>query len=93
MAITVKTLIPSKQMEAAQTIQYTAPAQGKAIIDKFTATNTTGSPAIITVNLYSPLTTVGANATGKRSRDHLTMIKSLENERAEFKLSSEHNGE
>ena len=60
MAITVKTLIPSKQMEAAQTIQYTAPAQGKAIIDKFTATNTTGSPAIITVNLYSPLTTVGA---------------------------------
>ena len=79
-------------MEAAQTIQYTAPAQGKAIIDKFTATNTTGSPAIILVNLYSPLTTVGADNI-KRSRDHLTMIKSLENERAEFKLSSEHNGE
>jgi len=46
-----KALIPSKQMEAAQTTQYTVPTTAKAIIDTFTATNTSASAAIISVNL------------------------------------------
>ena len=58
MAITVKTLIPSKQMESTQTTQYTAPSQGKGVIDKFTATNTTVSSATITVNIVPSSGTV-----------------------------------
>ena len=63
MAITIKTLISSKQMEAAQTTQYSAPSAGRAIIDKFTATNTTGTVATITVNLLPSGGTVGAENT------------------------------
>jgi hypothetical protein len=61
MSITIKALILSKQMEAAQTTQYTAPSAGRAVIDKFTATNTTGSTATITVNLIQSLASVGAS--------------------------------
>ena len=39
MAVTPKVLIPAKQAENVQTAQYTATAV-KAIIDKFTVTNT-----------------------------------------------------
>ena len=39
MTVTVKTLVPPKQMEATQTTQYTATA-AKALIDKATVTNT-----------------------------------------------------
>lgn len=50
MTITVKNIIPRKQAENSQTTQYTA-SNCKAVIDKFTATNTTGSPVTISVNL------------------------------------------
>ena len=50
MAVTVKTLIPAKEAENAQTAQYTA-VNCRAIIDKFTATNTSGSNATLSINL------------------------------------------
>lgn len=40
MTVTVKVLVPAKQAENVQTTQYTA-TDCKAIIDKFTVTNTT----------------------------------------------------
>ena len=49
MAITYKALVNSKEMEAANTIQYTAPAESRAIIDKMTATNTSGLAAVVSV--------------------------------------------
>jgi hypothetical protein len=52
MTVTAKPLIGSKQMEAAQTTQYTA-VNCTAIIDKFTATNTSASNAVVSVNLVS----------------------------------------
>ena len=52
MSITVKNIIPPKQAEASQTTQYTA-INCKAIIDKFTATNTSGSNVTISVNLVA----------------------------------------
>jgi hypothetical protein len=59
MSVTAKPLIGSKQMEAAQTTQYTA-TNCTAIIDKFTATNTSASNALISVNLVSVGGTAGA---------------------------------
>lgn len=50
MAVTPKTLIPAKQAEAGQTTQYTA-VNCTTIIDKFTATNTSGGNVTLTVNL------------------------------------------
>lgn len=50
MAVTVKALIPAKQAENTQTTQYTA-TNCRAIIDKFTATNTSGSNVTISVNI------------------------------------------
>lgn len=52
MTVTAKPLIGSKQMEAAQTTQYTANLC-TTIIDKFTATNTSAANAVISVNLVS----------------------------------------
>lgn len=52
MTVIAKPLIGSKEMEAAQTTQYTA-VNCTAIIDKFTATNTSASNAVISVNLVS----------------------------------------
>ena len=49
MATTVALLIAAKQAEAAQTAQYTAIGV-KAIIDKFTATNTSASNVTLSVN-------------------------------------------
>jgi len=43
--VTAKPIIPSKQAESAQTPQYTTPAGVRTIIDKFTATNTSGATA------------------------------------------------
>lgn len=52
MSVLVKTLIQSKQAEAAQTTQYTA-TNCKTIIDKFTATNTSGANVTLGVNLVA----------------------------------------
>jgi hypothetical protein len=52
MAVTVKTLITAKQAEAVQTGQYTA-VNCRAIIDKFTATNTAAGNVTISVNLIA----------------------------------------
>jgi predicted phage tail protein len=59
MAVTPKVLIPPKQAEAAQTAQYTA-TNVRAIIDKFTVTNTSGANAAISVNLVTSGGTAGA---------------------------------
>jgi hypothetical protein len=70
MTITVKVLIPAKTVEAAQTRQYTA-TNVTTIIDKFTATNYSGSAATISVNLVT--------AAGTASNDNLiTKTKSLQ---------------
>jgi hypothetical protein len=53
MAVVVKELIPAKQAESIQTDQYTATG-AKAIIDKFTVTNTSASNVFISVNLIEP---------------------------------------
>jgi vancomycin resistance protein YoaR len=50
MTVTVKNLIPAKQAENVQTTQYTA-SNCKAIIDKFTATNTSAANVSLSVNL------------------------------------------
>jgi hypothetical protein len=52
MAVTVKVLVPAKTAENSQTTQYTASGV-TAIIDKFTATNYTGTAATISVNLVT----------------------------------------
>ena len=52
MGVLVKTLIPAKQAENAQTTQYTA-TNAKAIIDKFTATNTSAGNVTLSVNLVT----------------------------------------
>ena len=58
MAVTVKVLIPAKQAEAVQTAQYTATAV-KAIIDKFTVTNTSAGNVTLSVNLVTVSGTAG----------------------------------
>lgn len=50
MSVLIKTLIQAKQAENAQTTQYTA-TNCKAVIDKFTATNTTAANVTLSVNL------------------------------------------
>ena len=52
MTVTVKVLVPPKQMEATQTTQYTA-TNAKAIIDKATATNTDTVNRTFSVNLVT----------------------------------------
>lgn len=56
MTVTVKVLVPAKYAENSQTTQYTATGV-TTIIDKFTATNISGSAATISVNL---VTTAGS---------------------------------
>jgi hypothetical protein len=58
MAVTVKVLIPAKQAENSQTAQYTATAV-RAIIDKFTVTNTSAGNVTLSVNLVTVLGTAG----------------------------------
>jgi hypothetical protein len=52
MTVTVKNLVPSKDVASSQTTQYTATGV-TAIIDKFTATNYSASAATISVNLVT----------------------------------------
>lgn len=52
MTVTVKVLIPAKQAENSQTTQYTA-TNVRAVIDKFTATNTTTNNVTLSVNLVA----------------------------------------
>lgn len=51
MGVTMKLLVERKQAENAQTAQYTTPVGTKAVIDKFTVTNTSGAVAALSVNL------------------------------------------
>ena len=50
MAVKVKCIIPSKQLEAAQTNQYIA-TNSKTMIDKVTVTNTTSAAVTFSCNL------------------------------------------
>ena len=50
MAVITKELIASKNAETSQTTQYTA-SNVKAVIDKFSATNTSGSVINFSINL------------------------------------------
>ena len=69
MTVTAKNLVPAKTVEATQSTQYTANGV-TTIIDKFTATNYSGSAATISVNLIT--------ATGTASNDNLIVkAKSL----------------
>ena len=52
MTVTVRVLVPPKQMEAVQTTQYTATSV-KAIIDKATVTNTDTVNRTFSVNLVT----------------------------------------
>jgi hypothetical protein len=52
MTVTVKVLVPAKYAESTQTVQYTSVGV-TAIIDKFTATNISATPATISVNLVT----------------------------------------
>ena len=52
MGVTVSNIIARKQAENTQTTQYTS-TNAKTIIDKFTGTNTTGSPVTLSVNLVA----------------------------------------
>lgn len=60
MSITIKVLIPPKQLEATQTTQYTA-TNCKAIIDKCTITNTSAINITVSVNLVTVGGTPGAS--------------------------------
>lgn len=50
MAVTIKNIIPRKQMENAQTTQYTA-QNVTTVIDKFTVSNTSVANVTFSVNL------------------------------------------
>jgi hypothetical protein len=52
MAVSIKVLIPAKQAENTQTTQYTA-TNCKALIDKFTVTNTTAGNVTFSCNLVT----------------------------------------
>jgi hypothetical protein len=52
MTVTVRSIIPAKQAENAQTTQYTA-TSATTIIDKMTATNTTTANVLLSVNLVA----------------------------------------
>lgn len=53
MTVTPKVLIAAKQAANTQTTQYTAPVATKAVIDKFTVTNTSANAASLSVNLVT----------------------------------------
>jgi hypothetical protein len=65
MTVSIKVLIPAKQAENSQTTQYTA-TNCKAIIDKFTITNTSAGNVTISVNL---VTVSGSPATSNLVMD------------------------
>lgn len=53
MTVSLVSLIPAKEAENAQTVQYTAQTGVRAVIDKFTATNTDTANQTISVNLIA----------------------------------------
>jgi hypothetical protein len=59
-AVTLKVLVPPKQLENSQTSQYTA-TNVKAIIDKATVTNTSASNVTLSVNLVTVSGSAGAS--------------------------------
>jgi hypothetical protein len=59
MTVAIKVLIPAKQAENAQTTQYTA-TNCRALIDKFTITNTSAANVTISVNLVTSGGSAGA---------------------------------
>jgi hypothetical protein len=62
MTVTARNLVPAKLIEDTQTTQYIVPTNASAtIIDKFTATNISGSTATISVNLVTGSDTPGDN--------------------------------
>jgi hypothetical protein len=58
MTVTIRALIGAKQLESAQTTQYTASGV-RAIIDKATVTNTSGANVALSVNIVASGGTVG----------------------------------
>lgn len=60
MAVTARVLVPPKQLENAQTAQYTA-TNVRAIIDKATVTNTSASNVTLSVNLVTVSGSAGAS--------------------------------
>lgn len=58
MTVTVAVLVPAKTAENVQTTQYTS-SNVTTIIDKFTATNYSGTAATISVNLVTSGDTAG----------------------------------
>ena len=60
MTVSIKVLIPPKQAENSQTTQYTA-TNCKAIIDKFTITNTSAGNVTMSVNLVTSGGSAGAS--------------------------------
>jgi hypothetical protein len=60
MTVIVKVLIPAKQAENSQTTQYTA-SNVRAIIDKFTVTNTSANNVTFSCNLVTFGGTAGAS--------------------------------
>ena len=60
MTVTVKVLIPAKQAENSQTTQYTA-VNVRAIIDKFTVTNTSANNVTFSCNLVTVSGSAGAS--------------------------------
>jgi hypothetical protein len=60
MAVTAKVLVPPKQLENAQTTQYTATSV-RAIIDKATITNTSAANVTVSVNLVTSGGAAGAS--------------------------------
>jgi vancomycin resistance protein YoaR len=58
MAVNISNIIPAKTAEASQTTQYTSSGV-QTIIDKFTATNYSGSAATISVNLITAAGSAG----------------------------------
>ena len=58
MTIVVSAIIPAKTAEDTQTTQYTSTGV-TTIIDKFTATNYTASPATLSVNLVTSAGSAG----------------------------------
>ena len=60
MTVIVKVLIPAKQAEYAQTTQYTA-TNVRAIIDKFTVTNTSANNVTFSCNLVTVAGSAGSS--------------------------------
>jgi len=60
MAVTLKVLVPPKQLENSQTSQYTA-TNVRAIIDKATITNTSANNVTVSVNLVTVSGSAGAS--------------------------------